>query len=115
MKIFLNNNCESFTGRIGKNYGYYVCKRKKGYYLVKNAKGFVPPVGHICAIFALAIMAKARLHIADVECSAEELHNALYEAHHFVAAQHVWKNFVDYKKRSYCADDLLNLKTTFGL
>ena len=114
MKIILTNNCESFTGRIGKNYGYAVKKRKKGFYLIRNPKN-VPPVGHIQAIFALAIMANARLHIADVECSAEELHNALYEAHHFVAAQHVWENFVQYKKRSYCADDILNLKTTFGL
>ena len=114
MKIFLNNNCESFTGRIGKNYGYAVKKRKKGFYLIRNPKN-VPPVGHICAIFALAIMAKVRLHIADVECSADELQYALYEAHYFVASEHVRRNYIDYKKRTYNADDILNLKTTFGL
>ena len=114
MKIFLNNNCESFTGRIGKNYGYAVKKRKNGFYLIRNPKN-VPPVGHIQAIFALAIMAKAQLHIADVECSADELQYALYEAHHFLASEHVRRNYIDYKKRTYCADDLLNLKTSFGL
>ena len=115
MKIFLNNNCESFTGRIGKNYGYAVQKQGKGFYLRRNSRGHVPPDGHIQAIFDCAEIAMQGTYFSDVECKAEELHNALYEARDFVAAQQVWENFVQYKKRIYHARDILNFKTTFSL
>lgn len=114
MKIILSDQCESFTGSLGKGFGYFIVRRKNGFYTVRS-KHNVPEDGHWRFILACMQIAKNQLYFSDIQVSWLELHDALYEAHHFVAAQHVWKNFVDYKKRSYCADDLLNLKTTFGL
>jgi hypothetical protein len=53
-------------------------------------------------------MAKAGLYISDIKVSRDEVKEALYEAHHFTAWRCVHLD-------NYNAQDILNLKNTFGL
>ena len=115
MKIILTKQCESLVGTIDKNHGYHIQRRKNGFFAKRNTKGFVPPDGHIRFIFACAELAKMKLHISDIEIHWMELYDALYEAYHFVAADHVGWNGREAKKLTYNAADIMNLKTLFGL
>ena len=80
MRLFLSKQCESLTGSLGKGYGYAVRKHIKGYYGYRNAKGTVPPDGHWRFIVACAQLAKAKLHVTDIEVSEREMRAALDEA-----------------------------------
>lgn len=113
MTIILSKQCESLTGSLGKGYGYCIESRrtKKGslyHYSRRNAKGFVPPDGHWRFIAKCAELSRMRLHMVDIRVPLEELRDALQEAGHYIASQHVGKAVYD-------ARDVLNLKTTFGL
>ena len=113
MNIILSKQCESLTGTLGRGYGYCIESRrtKKGtlyHYAKRNSKGPVPPDGHWRFIVLCAQLAQNRLHIADIRVKREELQAALWEAHHFVAADHL-------ALANYYARDILNLKTTFSL
>lgn len=108
MKIILSKQCESFTGSLGKGYGYHIQHRKNGFFGKRNTKGDVPPDGHWRFIVACAELAQKGLHIADIRVSRDEVKNALYEAHHFIALRQL-------RLDNYNARDILNLKTTFGL
>ena len=112
MKIFLSNQCESLTGSIGQGLGYFIVQRKNGFFSVRS-KHHVPPDGHIRFIFACAELAHRHLQVSDILVPWTELSDALYEAHAFVAAEHIRRTWD--AKRSYNAADILNLKTTFGL
>ena len=115
MKLYLTKQCESLTGSLGRGYGYAVQKRKSGFYGVRNTRGYVPPDGHWRFIVACAQLANAKLHVTDIELHWTELYDALYEALHFTAAYHVGLNGRGAIKLTYNADDILNIKTTFGL
>ena len=115
MKLYLSKQCESLTGSLGKGYGYAVRQHVKGYYGYRNAKGTVPPDGHWRFIVACATLAINRLHVSSIQVHWMELSDALYTARHFVANAHVRANAVDKGKLMYNADDIINLKTTFGL
>ena len=115
MKLFLTKQCESLTGSLGSGYGYAVQKRKSGFYGVRNTRGYVPPDGHWRFIAACAQLAKAKLHVTDIELHWMELSDALYTERHFVANAHVRKNGIEAVKHTYNAADILNIKTTFGL
>ena len=119
MKIFLSSQCESLTGTLKKNHGYYIrrFRHKDGsvHFNSQRSKHSVPPNGHLQFIIDCAELTKSRLHLVDIRLTADELADALREASKFVAARKVTDNFVDYKKRTYNAQDILNLKTTFGL
>ena len=108
MKIILSNNCKSLTGSLGRGFGYHIQRRKNGYFAKRNSKGIIPPDGHWHFIVACAVIAQNKLHITDINVSREELKQALYEAHCFIAMQHL-------RLDNYNARDILNLKTTFGL
>ena len=114
MKIFLSNQCESLTGSIGQGLGYFIVQRKNGFYSVRS-KHNVPPDGHIRFIFACAELAHRHLQVSDILVPWTELYDALYEAYHFVEADHVGWNGREAKKLTYNAVDILNLKTLFGL
>ena len=114
MKIILSDQCESFTGSLGKGFGYFIVRRKNGFYTVRS-KHNIPEDGHWRFILACMQIAKNKLYFSDIQVSWLELHDALYEAHHFVAAQHVRANFNNANKSHYNATDILNLKITFGL
>jgi hypothetical protein len=87
--------------------GYFLVKRK-GQFYSQRSKHFVPPDGHWRFIALCAELAQNRLHITDIEVSREELKQALYEAHFFIAVQNL-------RLETYNAQDILNLKTTFSL
>ena len=107
MEIILSSNCESFTGSLGRGFGYFIVRRKNGFFSVRSRHS-VPPDGHWRFIVACAELAKAGLHISDIKVSRDEVSDALKEARHFIAATHL--NLANYHAR-----DILNLKTTFGL
>ena len=108
MEIFLSSNCESFTGSLGRGYGYSIQRRKNGFFAKRNSKGTVPPDGHWNFIVSCADLAKVGLYISDIKVSRDEVWEALKEAHKFIASQNLRKDL-------YNARDILNLKTTFGL
>ena len=108
MEIFLSSNCKSFTGSLGRGFGYYIRSTKKGRFFGQRSKHSVPPDGHWRFILACAQLAQNGLHIADIKVSREEVKNALYEARCFIAMQNLSKDFYD-------ARDIINLKTTFSL
>ena len=109
MEIFLNKHITSFTGSIGRGFGYSIRRTKTGRFIsTRNAKGYVPPDGHWRFIIACAELARMGLHIADICVSAKELREAISEAGRFYGdrlvkapAQHIYNasDVIDYKKR----------------
>ncbi len=108
MKIILSQQCESLTGMLNSSLGYHIEHRKNGFFSKRNQRGIVPPEGHWRFILTCAELAQNKLHIADIRVSREELKQALYEAKHFIASEHLCRDFYD-------ARDIINLKTTFSL
>ena len=115
MKIILSNQCQSLTGLLGKEYGYHLQERKNGICSKRNAKGHIPSDGHLRFILACAQLASSHLYLADIRLAADELYDALYEAHHFIAAGKVLENTRAFVKLTYNAADIINLKKSFGL
>ena len=107
MRIILSSNCESFTGSLGRGFGYFIVRRKNGFFSVRSRHS-VPPDGHWNFIVSCAEIARMGLHFSDIKASRVEVSDALKEARHFIAATHL--NLANYHAR-----DILNLKTTFGL
>lgn len=103
------------TGVLDPTTGYHIQHRKNGFFAKRNSKGLVPPDGHWRFILTCAQLAKQKLHITDVELHWLELQDALYEAHHFTAAQSVKANANAKAKLTYNAKDIINLKITFSL
>ena len=112
MEIILSKQCESLIGALGKGYGYYIRRapHKDGSvrFFSQRSKWDVPAGGHMRFIFTCAEIAQAKLHITDVKVTNRELFEALREAKHFIAAQNI-------KLKTYNAQDIINLKNTFGL
>ena len=115
MQIILSIHCRALTGAINGKYGYAVQKRKSGFYGVRNSRGHVPPNGHWRFILACAQLAQNGLYVANIKLHWQELYDALYEAYHFVAADHVGWNGRNAVKLTYNAQDIINLKHTFSL
>ena len=114
MKVLLSSQCLALTGMLERGLGYSLQRRKSGFYS-QRSKGFVPPDGHWRFIVLCAELAQNRLYLSDIEVHWMELQTALYEAHHFVASEHVRRTYNDKAKATYNARDILNLKTTFSL
>ena len=113
MEIILSKQCLSLTGCLGRGYGYFIQRRRAydGSIRFFSQRSKYPPIphdGHLRFIFLCAELAQNGLHITDIRVSREEVKNALYEAHCFIAMQNL-------KLDTYNARDILNLKTTFGL
>ena len=119
MEIILSEQCESLTGSLGRGFGYYIKthRSKSGNirFFSQRSKHQVPPDGHLRFILTCAQLAQNKLHIADIKLHWTELYDALYEAYHFVAADHVGTNGREAVKLTYNARDIINLKHTFGL
>ena len=114
MQVILSSRCISLTGMLERGLGYSLQRRKSGFYS-QRSKHSVPPDGHWRFIVLCAELAQNGLHIADIEIGWLELQAALYEAHCFVASEHVRRNYADKAKVTYNARDILNLKTLFSL
>ena len=112
MEVILSKQCLALTGMLERGTGYFLQARrnKKGHvrFFSQRSKYVVPPDGHWRFIVLCAELAQNKLHITDIRVKREELKQALYEAHGFVAMQHL-------RLEIYDARDVLNLKTTFGL
>ena len=80
MEIILSKRCESFTGSLGKGFGYHIQRRKNGFFAKRNSKGEIPANGHLRFILTCAELAQMKLHIADIRVSAKELRLAFNEA-----------------------------------
>ena len=80
MRVILTEQCESFTGSLGRGFGYHIQRRKNGFFVKRNTKGDVPPSGHLRFIIACAEQAHMKLHIADIAVSRQEFIDALWEA-----------------------------------
>ena len=115
MEIILSKQCESFTGSLGRGFGYHIQRRKNGFFAKRNTKGIVPQDGHWRFIVACAEQARMKLYIADIKVNWMEVQSALYDARHFTASEQVRRNYADKCKATYDAHDIINLKTTFGL
>ena len=107
MEIFLSSNCESFTGSLGRGFGYFIVRRKNGFFSVRSRHS-VPPDGHWNLIVSCAQIAKAGLHISDIKVSRDEVMQALKEAR-------IFKPRECFKLEQYNARQLINLKITFSL
>ena len=107
MEVILSKQCESLTGLLNRDLGYFIQRRGKRFFS-QRSKYSVPPDGHWRFIVLCAQLAQNKLHIADIRVKREELKQALYEAGCFIAMQHL-------RKDNYNARDILNLKTTFSL
>ena len=107
MEIILSSNCESFTGSLGRGFGYFIVRRKNGFFSVRSRHS-VPPDGHWRFIVSCAEIARMGLHFSDIKASRVEVSDALKEAQKFIALQNLRKDL-------YNARDILNLKITFGL
>lgn len=113
MEIILSKQCESLTGSLGKGFGYYIRRAPRNdgsvrFFSQRSKHRPIPADGHLRFIFTCAEMAKGHLHIADISVKKEELYDALTEANHWTAAEHLRLPF-------YNARDILNLKITFSL
>ena len=115
MKVLLSEQCLSLVGTLERGLGYHLQRRKNGFFAKRDSKGYVPPDGHWRFIVLCAETAHHKLAITDIQISWKELQTALYEAHHFVASEHVRRNYADKAKMTYNAADILNLKTLFSL
>ena len=107
MRIILSSNCESFTGSLGRGFGYFIVRRKNGFFSVRSRHS-VPPDGHWNFIVSCAQIAKAGLHISDIKVSRDEVMQALKEAR-------IFKPRECFKLEQYNARQLINLKITFSL
>jgi hypothetical protein len=119
MEVIFSEQNKTFTGNIGRAWGYFIVgrKSKNGHvtYCSQRSRHHVPQNGHWLFILSCAELAHMGFKIADIRLKWEELHNALREACHFIAARNVRTNADRNIKISYDACDVLNLKTTFAL
>lgn len=118
MEIILSKQCESITGSLGEGFGYAIQRRTdlKGrtrFWGVRKSTGDVPSDGHLRFIFACAELAQANLHIANIKVNTQEVHDALYEAGHFIAARRVLKYLQPTALMS--PNEIIDLKIAFGL
>ena len=103
MEIILSKRCESFTGSLGKGFGYHIQRRKNGFFAKRNSKGEIPANGHLRFIFFCAY----RVY-------REELREALDEAYpgdHCALLSHHCDNFPE----PLPATDVLTLKEKLNL
>ena len=94
---------------LERGLGYHLVARKNGFIARRNSKGYVPHDGHLRFIFLCAELAQNRLHITDIEVSQDEIMKALHEMNIW---DYLWQ--LSYPDILH-ADDVLSLKTTFGL
>ena len=116
MEIILSKRVEHIKGYLSRYHGYYIRRTKNNRFIGQRAPRInVPPDGHIRFILACADLAKVGIIFADIKIGWHELYDALYEAGDFTAAERVKWNGQEGVKLIYNAEDIINLKTTFGL
>ena len=118
MEIILTKQCVSLTGSLGRGWGYFIQARRgadgKTHFFSQRSKHTVPPDGHWKMIVACANLACMRLHVADIQVSAQEIINALQEAGNTTPAYGLVKYPEDYPD-TFNADDIINFKNKYHL
>ena len=111
MRIILSSNCESFTGSLGRGFGYFIVRRKNGFFSVRSRHS-VPPDGHWRFIVACAELAQNKLHIVDIRVAYTEFYDAVKEAGmvHKIPACYGWNSGAFLTAR-----EVLKLKDQYGL
>ena len=108
MELYLSEQCESLTGSLNSNYGYYIRSTKTGRFFSQRSKHGAPPDGHWRFIRDCAQLAQARLHLVDIFVTRDELKQALLEARLFIPATHL-------RRPCSNARQIINFKITFSL
>ena len=116
MEIILTKQCESFTGSLGKGFGYHIQRRtnldgKTRFWGVRQSNGEIPADGHLRFIFACAELAQLKTHITDIRVSANELRLAFNEANLFYSDRLVKAH----AKQIYNAGEALKFKNCCNL
>ncbi len=116
MEIILTKQCESFTGSLGKGYGYHIQRRtdrngKTRFWGVRQSNGEIPPDGHLRFIFTCAELAQLKVHLSDIRVSAKELRLAFNEARLFYCDRLVKAN----ANQIYNAAEVLKFKNCCNL
>ena len=113
MEIILSKQCESLTGSLGKGFGYYIRRaRKDGSVRFFSQRSKHPPIprdGHWRFIVLCAEMAQAKLHIADIRVSRDELVKAVEEAGWCLSS------FMENLDPTLTAKEVLTFKQKVGL
>ena len=108
MEIILSKSCESFTGSLGKGFGYYIRRYGTRFYGQRHSYK-APPDGHWRFILACADLAKYNLHITDIKIKKKEVFVALFE---MGRGDYLWlSRYPDVMN----ASDVINLKNELGL
>lgn len=79
MEVILSKQCESLTGLLNRDLGYFIQRRGKRFFS-QRSKYSVPPSGHWRFIVLCAQLAQNKLHIADIAVQGLEICQALQEA-----------------------------------
>ena len=106
MEIILSKACESFTGSLGRGFGYYIRRRGNRFFGARSKHG-APPDGHWRFILACAELAQNSLHITDIRVSGKELKAAVCEAGRFCRAYD--------DKSIFTALEVIQIKNKLGL
>lgn len=114
MEIVLTEQCESFTGSLGRGFGYHIQRRKNGFFAKRNTKGDAPRNGHWLFIVACANLAQCKLHIADIRVKRDEMADALWEAGKWNAADYITANKEEFPA-VFCMVDVLSFKKRWAL
>ncbi len=80
MEVILSRKCESFTGSLGKSYGYFIRKQNGKFISIRSRHPPIPCDGHWRFIVKCAELAMIKLYFADIRVSGQEIIDALYEA-----------------------------------
>lgn len=107
MEIILGKYCKSLTGSLVKVYGYAICRRGKRFFSQRSPNGPQIRDGHLRFIFECAQMARDGFLIADIDIRGEELIQAAQEAG--ITMETIQPDV------QYNAQDILNIKTYYGL
>ena len=117
MEIFLTKQCESFTGSLGKGFGYYIrrARHKDGSVRFFSQRSKHPPIprdGHLRFIFACAELAQMKTHIADIRVSRKELIYALWSADYETAGDYVYTEPRKFPE-IFSASDIINYRREY--
>ena len=80
MRLILSNDIASISGKVGRGLGYSIQRRGDKFYGVRSSRGNVPKHGHWQFIANCAYVAMTKMYITEIEVTAKELRQAIWEA-----------------------------------
>ena len=107
MELIPSNLCQAITGSLCKSDGYYIRRIGARLFSQRSLTGPRVPDGHLRFIFSCAQMARDGFLIADIDIRGGELIQAAQEAG--ITMETIQPDV------QYNAQDILNIKTYYGL